>query len=148
MTTAPNQTQIDPEKIITFPQGLPGFEDDHRFSMFHSETDKGENSKLFWLESLDNPDVGFTVVDPTLYGLNYVIDLTDEEQALLQSSDPNQILVLLILAKNDENQPGEPKVHANIAGPILINTESRVALQKVLTHSRVEVNIVGAKASN
>ncbi|WPL17917.1 Flagellar assembly factor FliW [Thiorhodovibrio winogradskyi] len=148
MTTAPDQPQIDPDKIITFPQGLPGFEDDHRFSMFHSEGDKGENSKLFWLESLDNSDVGFTVVDPTLYGLNYVIDLTDEEQALLQSSDPNQILVLLILAKNDESKPGEPRVHANIAGPILINTETRVALQKVMTRSRVEVNIVGANASS
>lgn len=148
MSTAADRPQVDPDKIITFPQGLPGFEDDHRFSMFHSEGEKEEANKLFWLESLDNPDVGFTVVDPTLYGLNYVIDLTDEEEALLESSDPNQILVLLILAKNDESEPGKPRVHANIAGPILINTENRIALQKVLARSRVEVNIVGANASN
>lgn len=144
MTTAQDNPQIDPEKVITFPQGLPGFEDDHRFSMFHSEK---EGSKHFWLESLDHPEVGFTVVDPTLYGLNYVIDLTDEEEKLLQSKDPNQILVLLILAKNEDADPGKPKVNANIAGPILINTENRIALQKVLTRSRVEVNIVGSSAS-
>jgi flagellar assembly factor FliW len=152
MTTASDRPQVDPEKIITFPQGLPGFEDDHRFSMFHSSEGEGagdggeQSSKLFWLESLDHPEVGFTVVDPTLYGLNYVIDLTDEEEALLQSKDPNQILVLLMLAKNDESDPSKPKVHANIAGPILINTENRVALQKVLSRSRVEVNIVGSAA--
>lgn len=146
MTASSDRPQVDPEKIITFPQGLPGFEDDHRFTLFHNSDGKteDESNKLFWLESLDTPDVRFTVVDPTLYGLNYVIDLNDEEEALLQSKDPNQILVLLMLARNDENDPTKPKVHANIAGPILINTENRFALQKVLTRSRVEVNIVGA----
>ncbi len=148
MTTTSASSQNDQNKIITFPQGLPGFEEDHRFSMFHSNDSDDQGSKLFWLESLDHPEVGFTVVDPTLYGLNYVIDLTDEEQALLQSKDPNQILVLLMLAKNDTSEPDKPKVHANIAGPILINTENRVALQKVLTRSRVEVNIVGSNTDS
>ncbi|MBK5968598.1 MULTISPECIES: flagellar assembly protein FliW [Thiorhodovibrio] len=148
MAASSDRPQIDANKIITFPQGLPGFEDDHRFTMFHNSDGKPEeqSNKLFWLESLDSPDVRFTVVDPTLYGLNYVIDLNDEEQALLQSKDPNEILVLLMLARNDESDAAKPKVHANIAGPILINTENRLALQKVLTRSRVEVNIVGAAA--
>ncbi|MBK1648932.1 flagellar assembly protein FliW [Rhabdochromatium marinum] len=151
MTTDSEHSPIDESKILTFPQGLPGFEDDHRFTMFHSEgsDQAGQESgnKLFWLESLDNPGVGFTVVDPTLYGLNYVIDLSDEEQALLQSKDPSQILVLLILAKNDDSRPDQPKVHANIAGPLLINIENRLAMQKVLAHSRVEVNIVDSKVA-
>lgn len=147
MTTTPANPEVDPNKIITFPQGLPGFEEDHRFSMFHDSSGDEHGGKLFSLESLDNPGVGFTVVDPTLYGLNYVIDLSDEEQTLLQSKDPNQILVLLMLAKDDTSEPGQPRVHANIAGPILINTETRMAMQKVLTRSRVEVSIVDAAAS-
>jgi flagellar assembly factor FliW len=150
MTAIADTPKVDPDKIITFPQGLTGFEDDHRFSLCHSDVPE---SKLFWLESLDHPDLTLTLIDPTVYGLNYAINLSDEEEALLQAKDPHQIIVFLVLAKNaapDEKQPdpNQPLVHANIAGPILINTDKRIAMQKVLFRSQMELNIIDSAISH
>lgn len=59
------QVEIEPESIITFPAGLPGFEGCIRFKMFH------EVGKLtvLWLQSLDDPAVAFSLGDPALLNL-------------------------------------------------------------------------------
>ena len=46
------QSQIDPGKILTFPQGIPGFEKYTKFNVFHKEEN---NISAYWLESCDSP---------------------------------------------------------------------------------------------
>ena len=142
MTTADGvaaQSQIDPGKILTFPQGIPGFEKYTKFNIFHKE----ENDiSAYWLESCDAPTVTFTLVDPTVYGLNYELDLSDEEQKILGTNDPFELAILMMLSKKEDAQGSQSALNANIAGPIVINPKTRIGLQKVIVRSHVNVNIV------
>lgn len=129
---------MDSGKIITFPKGIPGFETYTKYTLFHKEEN---NTCVYWLESVDSPDITFTLVDPTDYGLNYSLDLTDEEVELLGTSDGSQLAVLMMLSKMDkEGNPSD--LHANIAGPIILYPEKRLGIQKVLVTARLDVNIV------
>ena len=87
------QINHDSEKVFTFPLGIPGFEKYTTYHIFH----KGENNvTAYWLESCDEPKVTFTLVDPTEYGLNYELQLTDAEQKALQASDYKDVAVLIV----------------------------------------------------
>jgi flagellar assembly factor FliW len=134
------QPRIENEKIFTFPQGIPGFEEYTTFKIFHKEDD---TVSAYWLESCDSPAVTFTLVDPTEYDLNYDLYLNDSEQALLQATDPMDIGIFLMLVKpefGDERQPAQ--LGAHIGGPLVLNVPQQLGLQKVLGRTKVNVNIV------
>lgn len=138
MTSEGNVSAIinhDSEKVFTFPLGIPGFEKYTTYHIFH----KGENNvTAYWLESCDEPKITFTLVDPTEYGLNYELNLTDDEQKVLQAASYNDVAILMMLSKNEE----QGKLNANIAGPILLNIEKKIGIQKVIIKSHVDMNIV------
>lgn len=124
---------------LMFPRGIPGFEDLVHYNLYHSETESG---RVYWMESQDRPEITFTFVDPGLYGLNYVLGLTDEEQALLQAESPDEVVVLLMLWKQDApDQNTIPGLNANLAGPILINVNKCLGMQKILANPQWEWNI-------
>jgi flagellar assembly factor FliW len=131
--------EFDPEKVFTFPKGIPGFETYTKFIIFHKEENE---TGVYWFESLDKPKVTFTLVDPTLYGLSYELLLSDEEQAQLELDDPKTAAVLLILTKNENKDTGMVGLNANIAGPVIINVASRRGIQKVITKTSSSVKIV------
>lgn len=132
-------TKANSMQKLIFPQGIPGFEDQTSYNLFHTETESG---RVYWIESDTNPEITFTFVDPNLYGLNYELELTDEEQTLLQVEKPDDVAVMLMLWKLDEpEQAAKPGLNANIAGPILINVEKHIGMQKVLASPKIELNI-------
>ncbi|SMB22823.1 Flagellar assembly factor FliW [Sterolibacterium denitrificans] len=125
--------QIEPGKIIDFPHGLAGFEDNRRFSLFHPE-EQTPQSKYFILQSLDDPEIAFQITDPARLGFSYEIELNDEESALLKLTDPGEIAVAVIVwrdAEVDANPQGT--LRASLKAPLLINTRERLGLQHVFT---------------
>ncbi len=133
------QTESGAEKVFTFPHGIPGFEQYTTYTIFHTNKN-GVNA--YWLESCDSPKITFTLVDPTNYGLNFDLQLSDEEQEVLQAENHENIAVLLMLSKKDGEPGNLGSLNANIAGPIIINLEKKLGLQKVITKSHVAVNII------
>ncbi|MDO8464163.1 MAG: flagellar assembly protein FliW [Gallionella sp.] len=133
------ELSIDPAQIITFPKGIPGFEKCTKWKLFHEIDDQGHlvNGMVVHLLSIEDGDVSLPLTDPTLSGFNYNLVLTDNEIAELELEDPSDILVLAALSvKNGAPQNGQKKVkgnmYANISAPILINTKSRIGMQKIL----------------
>lgn len=125
---------IDPDTIITFPQGIPGFENNTTYKLFHQEG----NEIIFWLQALDDENLGFSVADPRHFNINYLFLLSDEEEQLLQLTDINDLAFLLILQKSD-NDDGKPTIKGSLTSPLIINTKSRLGVQKILP--RVEQSI-------
>jgi flagellar assembly factor FliW len=121
------------ESTIMFPNGILGFEELRAFTIIQKQKDQ---ATVYWLQSEENPLIAFPLVDPANYGLTFSFDLTDAEQALLQSNSPEEIEVFLILAKDTEAKQG---IQANIGGPIVINKVKRLGMQKVL----YQVNFTG-----
>lgn len=122
---------------LIFPCGIPGFEGLLHYNLYHSDTESG---RVYWMESRDRPDVIFTFVDPKLYGLNYILGLTDEEQSLLEVERADDVAVLLMLWKNDDSaQDHKQGLNANVAGPVLINVEKGIGIQKIIANPQVEL---------
>ena len=121
--------EINPEEVLTFPQGIPGFENCTRFKLFHEEK---ETPVVHWLQSVEQPDVTFSVIDPARFGLNYEITLSDEEAAMLQAENAGDIAVLLIAYKPQTDAVPGASINANINGPIVLNIHTRIGMQKVL----------------
>lgn len=120
--------QINPDTVIQFPLGLPGFEDQKRFKLFHQEG----SEIVYWLQSLDQDDLMFSVAHPASFNINYQFVLTDGEQQLLQASNNDDLLILIVLHKDNETTAGKPTIKGSIKSPLVINSEKRLGLQKVL----------------
>lgn len=130
------QVEVDPEKVIDFPDGIVGFENCRRFMLAH-EVDKGDPVS-FTLQSLDDPSLAFPVIDPSVLGFNYELELNDEELAKLQNPALEDIAVVLFLSKA-EGEAGASGIRANVRAPILLNTKKQIGLQKVLVRMRQNV---------
>lgn len=127
--------EVSPEKVITFPNGLVGFENSKRFTLVH-ESDKNEPAS-FTLQSLDEPAVAFQIVDPTTLGYNYELALTDAENATLQSPVPEDVAVMQVLFRKEEG--GNTVIEPSLRAPLVINTRARVGIQKIM--QKVKTNI-------
>ncbi|UXY17080.1 flagellar assembly protein FliW [Chitiniphilus purpureus] len=115
--------EVDPDTILTFPRGLPGFEQCTRYKLLHEDNPQ---PKVLWLQSLDDPDLAFSVINSELFGVNYQIQLSDEECALLQLQRPEDVLLLLMLMRPDRNEG----IRANTCAPLVLNVSSRIGFQK------------------
>ena len=128
------EQEVDPDTVITFPNGLPGFEKNTRYKLFNEEG----KPTVFWLQSLDDSSIMFSAAQPESFNVAYELILSDEEVAQLEVEDPDRVTVLLLLARpndskgEDETVLAESGIRANLNGPLLINVDKRLAMQKVL----------------
>ena len=131
MTKSFGVLEIDPDAVLRFPAGLPGFEHCKSFKLLHEEK---ADPVVHWLQSVDDPDVLFSVSDPANFSFTYDITLDDAEQALLGVEDASDLALLIVLRKRVA--AAEPvalsDVVANLAAPLIINTKTRLGLQKAL----------------
>lgn len=118
------QIDIDPQTVLEFPQGLPGFEQYTRYKLLHEDK---PNPQVMWLQSLDDADLVFSVIEADRLGLNYQIVLSDEEVAMLQLATPEDAVLLLILSRPED---GSAPVAANTRAPLVLNPVARKGLQK------------------
>ncbi len=116
---------IDPETLFTFPLGIAGFEDCKRYKIFHEE---GKNT-VFWLQSVDDTEVMFPIVAPEALDIEYQIELSDEECALIGMQSVVDVAVVVIVYR-DEAQGG--RIAANARSPLVLNLKDRKGMQKVL----------------
>lgn len=124
------------ETMYTFPKGLPGFEGCTRFELCHEK--KGDVD-LFQLQSADHKELAFDLIDPAAFDLNYQFTLNDEEQALIEAQSAEDIVVFLMLSRKEGGE--KSAVHANIAGPLVLNVNSFMGMQKVLNTVGYGVNL-------
>ena len=117
---------VDPETLFTFPDGLAGFEACKRFKLFHEEG----KTAVFWLQSVDDPGVMFPVVTPETLDIEYQIELSDADCALIGVADPADVAVAVIVYR-DEAQGGQ--IAANTRSPVILNLKTRKGMQKVLS---------------
>lgn len=115
---------VEPGKVIEFPEGLAGFEEYRRYSLFHP--DEGQ-PKYFILQSLDDPSLAFHIADPVKLGFNFEVALSDAEIDLLKLGDPIDAAVAVIVWKEEDGSP----VRANLKAPLVINTRERRGLQHI-----------------
>lgn len=116
---------------VTFPDGLVGCPTWKRFA-FHSNPDQ---APINTLECLDVPDVSLFVLDPYLINENYTVDMAESEQAGISLDNASDAIVLVILVMRHEPL----SVTANLLGPLVINSRSKLGCQLVLENAEYSV---------
>ncbi|MDY6850663.1 MAG: flagellar assembly protein FliW [Thermodesulfobacteriota bacterium] len=123
------QVEIDPQAIISMPRGLIGFPEQKRYIILRHNPE----SPFFWFQAVDAPDLAFVIVDPLIFKPDYDVPLPKPLLADLKAVKPEDLGIYVIVTI----PTGHPeKMTANLLGPLLINTASRLARQLVLDKSR------------
>jgi flagellar assembly factor FliW len=147
LSTRFGQLEVDPSTIIAFPRGIPGFETSVEWKLLHEEVESAnpDTSTVHYLLSLNDPDVALPVADPSVFGFSYEFVLTDSELAELKLDDTSDLAVLVVLSSKNNSPQDRPasvqNIFANISAPILINTKSRIGMQKIFIGSEAKAAV-------
>jgi flagellar assembly factor FliW len=122
------QVRVDRSSVVTFARGLPGFERAREFGL----VEVAEESPFLRLLSVDEPKLGFVLVDPTLVWADYDPEITEGDLAGLDVTRAEQLAVYCIVTLSEQSD----QVTANLKGPICINTDNMLAKQMILVDDR------------
>ncbi|GEM_PF-1100780 len=117
---------VPEEDLVTFPQGIFGFEQQTQYVLFQLD------EPLFLLQSVDDPLLGFTLIDPLLVQSNYHPSLPEAGRTLLGLDDQEPPTFLAIVSVSPQ---GKPRT-VNLRAPLVFNPGKRVGTQVVLQDSQ------------
>lgn len=130
MSSRFGEVEYDPAKAIHFPEGLIGFEELREFIVVPSK----KEGPLFWIQSINDPDIAFIVTDPTNFFLDYSIQPDKNELAKLEIDSPEGCYVLSIVTVSENKE-----ITLNLAAPVLFSPKSNRAVQVILEDTAYEV---------
>lgn len=121
------EIDIEEEKIITLESGMIGFPDMQKFALIFDE-EKGQEAKIMWFQSMDDPQVAFPVMRPEIVKPDYNPTVNDEVlEPLGRITDENMFVVVTVTAV-----PDVKKNSVNLKAPIIINTDTRKGCQIIV----------------
>lgn len=122
---------ISADDVINFPEGLLGFNELRRFVLLDDPTDE-----IFaWLQSCEDPNIAFPILEPELFTANYSVQLTkhDLETMGLSSLDGIRCFTIITI-------PADPtQMTANLKAPIVVHVGTRKARQVVLQDNSLAI---------
>lgn len=132
------EIEVNENDTINFSLGMYGFED---YKSYVILKDSPEDDIMF-LQSLDNTELSFVLVDPYSITRTYEPNLNEED--LLELKVKNEVeLKFLVIAIIKENIKDSI---VNLKSPIAINPKSRVAKQVIVQNSYpLRYNIIVAE---
>lgn len=116
-------------KILFFPSGVPGLPPElTRFELLFLAPE----SPFYFLQSLQDENVGFILVNPFFFFPGYEFDLPEEEAEALGLSSPKEVAVFCIVNASR----GLRSATVNLLAPVVVNVTTGEARQVVLADSR------------
>jgi flagellar assembly factor FliW len=121
-TKAYGNVEIDDRQVLSFPQGIIGFEQFKNYALLDTA-----QQPFFWLQSLDVTEIAFVLISPAVFRPDYTPDVPPEDIEELALESPDDLLVFAIVTI-PENQN---RMTANLQGPVLVNRKTRTGRQSI-----------------
>ncbi|MSS43319.1 flagellar assembly protein FliW [Anaerosalibacter bizertensis] len=123
------EIEIDESSIINFPNGIPGFEKEKRYIIINNPD---KENPFQWLQSVDNQDLAFVVINPFFVKVDYDIVLPESAIETLKIKDEEDVALytIVVIPENIE------EMTTNLSGPIVVNVKEKLGKQIVLDDSR------------
>jgi flagellar assembly factor FliW len=125
------ELDIDAARVLTFIEGILGFPQYLKYVLL----DHDKNTPFKWLQSIENGELAFVLIDPLTVLPDYRAEVRQEDIDALQITGLERAVALCIVNIG----PGAASVTANLLGPIIINPESMLARQIVLMTSQYSI---------
>lgn len=119
------------DKVVHFPDGLPGFPELERFVVVELR----EDGAFQQLQSVDDPEISMIVCVPWLFFPEYAPVLSDAEQAELEIESATDAVVFVPVSFDAVSS----QASLNLLGPFVVNSKTRKGRQVVLTGSEYSV---------
>lgn len=123
------QIEVPDEEILSFARGVVGFEEFHRYVLFPLE------SPLYLLQSVEDPHIGFVLLDPLLLMPGYQVELSAEDRSLLGIGNEGKPVLFCIVTLSAEGHASS----ANLRAPVAINPSRKRGMQVILQEGRYPV---------
>ncbi|OEH86728.1 hypothetical protein BHU72_00170 [Desulfuribacillus stibiiarsenatis] len=128
LSTRLGALEIAQDQIITFPKGIPGFEEEKGFVLIPA----GQDNPFNFLQSIQEADLCFILTEPHLFFNDYEVEISEEIQEVLSIQKAEDVLVYSIVTIKDDLQ----KATANLQAPVVINMNNKLAKQFILNDQR------------
>jgi len=125
------EIEVSEETVLQFPYGIPGFLEEKTFSLLPHQP----NSPFSFLQSLNDPDLTFIVVDPFAFIQDYDFEIDDEIAKELDISleKPPQILnIVKVLGKIED-------MTVNLGAPIVVSWHKQMAIQYLIENTTYSI---------
>ena len=122
--------------IIDMAVPMPGFPAHRQFVLVRLN----DNGLLYAFTSVDDPNLRFLVAPPEPFFPDYAPEIENQVFAALNTKDPDRLLVMVVITA------GVQETTANLLAPIIVDRDSRRALQVVLAGSDLPVRAVMRQA--
>ena len=120
------EIDVDNTKIITFEDGLIGFENLKQFTLIYNNESESSGT-ITWLQSLDEPLVAFPALSPFYVMTDYNPIVEDEVlDSLGQLTEENTAIFLTLTVPSDIT-----KMTTNLKAPIIINVDTKKGCQVI-----------------
>ena len=118
---------IPDDKIIVLENGMIGFPDMQHFALIF-DAEKEDGGKIKWLQSMDDPETAFPVMDPTIIKKDYNPTINDEILKPLGELSDENIFVLSTVTVPKQLE----KMSINLKAPIVINADTKKGAQIIV----------------
>lgn len=137
VTKARGKIEITEDRLLTIPEGLYGFEKYTKFALVDSDYEP-----FIWLQSCEDPNLAFLIIDPFLICSEYETDIDDDTLAKIGIEKPEDIIIMTIVTVPHDGSA----ITANFQGPLVINKKNHKCFQAILSDNRwsTKVNILDA----
>jgi flagellar assembly factor FliW len=113
---------VNEDEVISLESGLMGFPMSTRYIMFPYSND----SSFFWLQSVDEPEIAFIVINPFDFFNDLVFEVGDDDAAGI-SLERGEDVEIFTLVTIPDGAPEE--MRTNLAGPVVVNVNNRQGCQ-------------------
>ena len=125
------ELEVNPSDIITFSEGLLGFENLKKYFV----VDPGDSTLILWLQSTEDDKIAFPIIEPKIFKPDYIAKLlpADLNGLDLESLQSAKLYSILTIPAN------VTEMSANLKAPVVINSAKKVGKQIVLQDSKLSV---------
>jgi flagellar assembly factor FliW len=107
---------VDNELVFDFPEGIPAFEDYHKYCLKTNE----EIKPFVYLNSIELDNLGFICIDPFLVKADYAVKIPGKAASLLGLNEPGEAFVVTFVTVAEDPK----EITTNLLAPVVLNVRT------------------------
>ena len=119
------EMSLEENEVITFPQGIFGFENNKKFIIIRFDN---EDNSILCLQSTEEEQLAFVLINPFYLDMDYKPELTEIDYKDIKANEESDLsfYTICVVRENFEEST------VNLKCPVIVNCDTRIAKQVIL----------------